>query len=149
MQSACAVSYCHLWPARLYHIFPHYLIKRMLFGKKKVIQHKMCFLTLSAFFSNISYSKKKLATFYHTCAQFGMYNTRHSCENLIKLEFSRPISGKISSTRHHENPSSGSRVVRCGQTGRQTDRQTHRPDEANSLFRTISNARKNRVQLFL
>jgi hypothetical protein len=26
--------YCHLWPARLYDIFPHYLIKGTIFGKK-------------------------------------------------------------------------------------------------------------------
>jgi hypothetical protein len=34
MQSACAVLYCHLWPVRLYHIFPHYLINGTIFGKK-------------------------------------------------------------------------------------------------------------------
>jgi hypothetical protein len=26
MQSACAVMYCRLWPVRLYHTLPHYLI---------------------------------------------------------------------------------------------------------------------------
>jgi len=30
----CAVSYCHLWPARLCHIFPHYLINGTIFGEK-------------------------------------------------------------------------------------------------------------------
>jgi len=29
-----AVLYCHLWPASLYHIFPHYLINGTIFGKK-------------------------------------------------------------------------------------------------------------------
>jgi hypothetical protein len=43
MQYACAVLYCHLWPVRLYHIFPHYLINCIIFGKKKAIEHKMCF----------------------------------------------------------------------------------------------------------
>jgi hypothetical protein len=33
MQSACAVLYCHLWPVRLYHSFPHYLINDKIFGK--------------------------------------------------------------------------------------------------------------------
>ena len=23
----CAVLHCHVWPVRLYHIFPHYIIK--------------------------------------------------------------------------------------------------------------------------
>jgi hypothetical protein len=32
MQSACTVLYCHLWPVRLYHIFPHDLKKGTIFG---------------------------------------------------------------------------------------------------------------------
>jgi len=32
-----------LWPVRLYHIFPHYLINGTIFGKK-VIQGKICVL---------------------------------------------------------------------------------------------------------
>jgi hypothetical protein len=33
---ACNVHapYCHLWPALLHNVFPHYLIKDMIFGKK-------------------------------------------------------------------------------------------------------------------
>jgi hypothetical protein len=38
-----AVVYCHLWPVRLYHIFPHYLINGSISEKKKVLEHKMCF----------------------------------------------------------------------------------------------------------
>jgi len=34
MQSACTTIYCHLWPAPLYNIFPHYLINGTFFGKK-------------------------------------------------------------------------------------------------------------------
>ena len=34
--------YCHLWPAWLYNIFPHYLINGMI--KKKVTENKMCVL---------------------------------------------------------------------------------------------------------
>jgi len=34
--------YCHLWPDRLYKIFPHYLINGTIF-EKKVTEHKMCF----------------------------------------------------------------------------------------------------------
>jgi hypothetical protein len=34
MQCAYTVLYCHLWHVRLYHVFPHYLINGMMFGKK-------------------------------------------------------------------------------------------------------------------
>ena len=33
-QCACAVLYCHLWPARLCNIFPHYLINGTIFEEK-------------------------------------------------------------------------------------------------------------------
>jgi len=36
------VPYCHLWPAPLYDVFPHYLIKGMVFGKNDT-EHRMCF----------------------------------------------------------------------------------------------------------
>jgi len=43
-----------------YHFCPNYLIKGTIFGKKKVIEHKMCVLIFSAkFVGNISHSKKK------------------------------------------------------------------------------------------
>ena len=32
MQCACAVIYCHLWPLRVYNIFPHFLINCTIFG---------------------------------------------------------------------------------------------------------------------
>jgi len=39
----------------------------------------------------------------------------------MKLEFPRQIFQKYSNFKFHENPSSGSRVVSCGQTDGQTD----------------------------
>ena len=43
--NACAVSYCNLWPVRLYHVFPRYIINgRFFFGGGEVIEHKMCVL---------------------------------------------------------------------------------------------------------
>jgi len=35
VQDASAVFYCHLWPVRMYHIFPYYLTKDTIFGGKK------------------------------------------------------------------------------------------------------------------
>jgi hypothetical protein len=34
--------YCHLWPVRLYHIFPQYLINSTIF-EKKIIEYKSVF----------------------------------------------------------------------------------------------------------
>jgi hypothetical protein len=42
--------YCHLCPAPLYHIFPHYLVNGTIFEKKKVIEHKTCFDFLCNFY---------------------------------------------------------------------------------------------------
>jgi hypothetical protein len=49
-----------------------------------------------------------------------MLSTNYYRHILIKLEFCRQIFEKSSNAiQSHENPSSGSRVVPCGQTGRQ------------------------------
>ena len=40
----CAVLSCRLWPAKLYHVFPHYFINGTLFEKKKtLLDIKLCF----------------------------------------------------------------------------------------------------------
>jgi hypothetical protein len=51
---------------------------------------------------------------------------RHAVPSLMKLEFSRQIVEKYSNTKFHENSSSGSRFVPCGQAAGH--------DEANSHF---------------
>jgi hypothetical protein len=43
--------YCHLWAARLYNIFPHYLLNGTIFGK--VIEHEMCVLSVPVILSGI------------------------------------------------------------------------------------------------
>ena len=50
-----------------------------------------------------------------------MYKARYSCHILIKRELTRQIFEKYSNIKFHENPSSKSRVVPCGQTDGQTD----------------------------
>jgi hypothetical protein len=35
--------YCHLWPVRLYNIFPHYLINGTIFDKRKLFNIKSVF----------------------------------------------------------------------------------------------------------
>jgi hypothetical protein len=50
MQSVCSVLYCHGWPVRLYHIYPHYFIKDTVFGRK-VVKRKICVLIFSTVLS--------------------------------------------------------------------------------------------------
>jgi len=52
----------------------------------------------------------------------------------MKLDISRHIFEKYSNIKFHKNPSSGSRVVPCGQTDGQTDK----------TFRNHANAPINR-----
>ena len=75
--------------------------------------------------------------------------TSYYCQILIKTEYSPQIFGKYSNINFHENPSSGSRVVPCGRTGRQTDRQTDRQTQRRTdmsqltvAFRNLANAPK-------
>jgi hypothetical protein len=49
-----------------------------------------------------------------------MTSTRYSCQILMKLEISRQIFEKSPNIKFYENPVSGSRVIACGQTDRQT-----------------------------
>ena len=84
MQSACAISYCHLWLAWLHHIFSLYLINGSVF-KKKVIEHKTCVLGISTtFIRNISNYKNNLARYLHKCGNVFMQSTRYSCHRLSK-----------------------------------------------------------------
>jgi hypothetical protein len=52
----------------------------------------------------------------------------------MKVEISRQVFEKSSNIKVHENPSCESRVVPCGQTGRQTYKWTDRHGEANGRF---------------
>jgi hypothetical protein len=50
-----------------------------------------------------------------------MSSTLYSCPILTKTELCRQIFEKYSNAKVNENPSSDSRVVRCGRTDRLTD----------------------------
>jgi len=53
-----------------------------------------------------------------------MQSTRYSCQILVKLEYSWQIFEKYSNINFHESLSGARRVVPCGQTATQTDRET-------------------------
>ena len=88
--------YCHLWPAPLYNIFPHYLIN-VRFVEKIVTVHKMCVLIFCTnFVWNISYNKKKWARYEKkNCRLVFMQITLYSFSVLMKLALFRQIFEKI------------------------------------------------------
>ena len=51
----CAVLYCHLWPALIYHIFPNFPIQWRILGKN--LLNIKCVLIFSTFVWKISHSK--------------------------------------------------------------------------------------------
>jgi hypothetical protein len=105
--------YCHLWPALLYNIFPHYLINGTIF-EKKATEHKMCVLILSTnFVWNISHSKKKWVRYDTKCILDIMWSTLYSSPILMTLEFSQKIFEKSSNIKFRENPSIWRWVVPC------------------------------------
>jgi len=117
MQCACAILSSAACPPQ--HYFSTLSHKRRFFFKKNFIEHKMCVSTFSTIFVwNIFHSRKYWARYDQKCSLFFINSTRYSCPILMKLEFSRQVFEKYSNIRFHKNPSSGSRVVPCGQMGR-------------------------------
>jgi hypothetical protein len=123
-------SYCHLWPVRLYNIFPHYLINDTIFNKKKKQQNLLnvkClfWFSLQLFFGNILHSKKNWARYDKKCILVFTPSTRSSSKILMKLEISRQIFEKFFSRK------SIKWEPRCSM---RTDGRTDRHDEANSCL---------------
>jgi hypothetical protein len=91
--------YCHLWPLRLYNIFPHYLINGMLFGEKTVLTQNVFLIISATCVWNIFYSKKDRARYDQKCKLVFMQSPRYTCNILMMLQFSRQIFGKYSNIR--------------------------------------------------
>ena len=120
-----APPYCHLQPLWLHHIFWHYLINGKIFGKKLLNIKRVFWFFLQLLFETF-------LILWRIQRDTVINVKRSSCRVsviflriLIKLEFSRQISEKISNIKFHQNPPSGSRVL-C--------RRTDKHDEANSRF---------------
>jgi hypothetical protein len=95
MQSACIVLYCHLWCVWLYHIFPHYLINGMVFGK--TLLNIKCVFWFSLQILSKSFLILRIIQW-----DVIIHVHRSSCkvpvirQILMKLEFSRQIFEKYS-----------------------------------------------------
>jgi hypothetical protein len=120
MQCACAVLYCHLWPIWLYNVFPLYLIKGAICGKKSVLNTK-CVLWLSLqrlsdTFLILRRTERDMVknVYWPSCKVPVIF-----CQILIKYEYSLQILEKYSNMKYHENPSNESRAFPWGRTDRQ------------------------------
>jgi hypothetical protein len=93
-------------------------------GEAEVFENKMCVLTsCTTVFWNVPHSKIISARYYHKCRFFFTEGVCYCCQILMKLEFSPEIFEKnYSKIKFMDNPSSGSQVVPCGWTDRQTRR---------------------------
>ena len=122
---ACNAPYCHLWPVRLYNIFPHYLMKTWFSKEKKLLNKISGFLFCPQTFPK--FSKKKWATFDPKCILVFTSSARYSCLILKKLEFfSCRFSINNQMSNFQVNSLGASRGVPYGQTDR--------PDAANNRF---------------
>jgi len=122
--------YCHLCPAQLYHVFPHYHINSKIFEKKNCWTQNVYFDFLYDLFSNISHSKKKWARYGQKYQVVFCKVPFFSCLILMKLEFSRwfvflkILKYQISWKSVGWEPSCSMR----------TDGRTDKHDEANNIF---------------
>ena len=96
---------------------------------------------------HVQYPLFMYSTLYSCTVPLFMYSTLYSCPILMKLEFSQQIFEKYSNIKFRKNPSSGSRVVPCGQMDGRTDRQTG-ITKTIVAFRNFANAPKKYSFLF-
>jgi hypothetical protein len=111
--------YCHLWPAPLFKVCPHYLIT-VTISIKKLLNVKCVFLFSLQLTSEIFFILKRTEIDDKKYVLVRMQIFRYSCPFLMNLEVYRQIFEKYANMKFHDNPSSGSRVVPCGRTDRQT-----------------------------
>ena len=109
--------YCHLWPVRLYSIFPHYLISGTNYEKR----HWMCVLisctTSSESFLIIGITEwDMIVNVYRSSCTVPVILVWFEL-NLNFLEYFE----KSLNIKFQENPSSLSRVIPCGKTDGRTD----------------------------
>ena len=113
-QCTCTILYSP-WPVWLYCTFPLYLINSTIFGKKEF--KIKCVLIFSTTFVWTLLIARRIPRDITVNVQ----RSSHSCQILMKLEFCRQIFEKSWNVKFHENLSSKSRPVPCGDG--ETDRQ--------------------------
>jgi hypothetical protein len=138
----CEASCWRQWLVWLYQILPHYVVNGMSFEIKNYLTKMVVLILSTTFIWNIFHFEKTSARYYDQFTYVLMWNTRYAFQIVKKLQFCQQIFGKSSDRQFHENPLSGSRVVLCEQTDRQTDRRTNITELIVS-FHNFANAPKN------
>ena len=125
---------CHLWPVRLYNIFPHYLINGTIFGKKLLNTNCVFWYSVQLLSDTFLILRRIQQDMIEMCV-----GLRVLCRLLLSA-----LNGTWSSStnfrnvlKFHETPSSGSRVV----PWERTDRQAARRYEVHCRFRTFAHVK--------
>ena len=124
------------FPLRRFSTLSH---KRHVFWGKSYWTKNVCFDFLYNFFSETFSFWEELSEIWSKLVRNGLrVKYRYSCQIWMELEFSWQIFEKDANIKFHDNLSSGSPVVPCGQMERRTDGWTDgwtdRHDEATSRF---------------
>ena len=156
---ACSLSYpscnahapyCHLWPLRLYDIFPHYVINGEIFGQ--ILPNMKCvfwfcpqfWLKHFSFWKELSAILSYIYIRLHVRCLLLLSDLNESW--IYGHIFEKKNSNVISS----ENPSSWNRVVPCGQAYRQAGRRKDRCSDMKKLivaFRNFADTSEKRQGL--
>ena len=97
MQSACAELYCHLWPVRVYNIFPLYVIKGIILRGNNLLDTEMCVQIFCTKYVGtpriLRRIQRGIITNVHMISL--LVKNRYYCEIFIKSELPRKIFEKI------------------------------------------------------
>jgi len=90
--------------------------------KKRFVEHKMCVLTS---FTNLSKRIERDIIINIYLSKYSLFMSEFKEAGISSIKYSKK---NHSNTKFHENPSSGSQVVPCGETDRHADKQTKKID---------------------